>query len=439
MSSKRNFNSLYEPKLFAAWKRKSLFGLASWKNGLAFRKINFSQTGKPVIKIAELKNGLTDQTRYTNDQFDESYFLTKGDMLFSWSGNPETSIDVFRYNLPDGWLNQHIFKVTANEEEVSKDYLFYILKFLKPNFTAIASNKQTTGLGHVTLSDLEKIIIGVPELKEQKAIAHILSTLDEKIELNNKINKTLEDIAQAIFKHWFVDFEFPNEDGKPYKSGGGEMVESELGMIPKGWKVLEMGSIINVKDGTHDSPKPVVDGYPLITSKHLMVNKIDFKSANKISETDYNEVNKRSKVHRYDILISMIGTVGNLYLVQNEEIKFAIKNIGLFKTSERLDLYEYIYCYLNTPQIKHYITGRMAGSTQEYISLGELRKIPVLIPKGRLVNYFKKIVNPIFNKIYILSTEIEKLTDIRDTLLPKLMSGEIRVPLDQEGDCEEVS
>ena len=76
---------------------------------------------------------------------------------------------------------------------------------------------------------------------------------------------------------------------------------------------------------------------------------------NKISETDYNEVNKRSKVHRYDILISMIGTVGNLYLVQNEEIKFAIKNIGLFKTSERLDLYEYIYCYLNTPQIKHYI------------------------------------------------------------------------------------
>ena len=235
MSSKRNF-SLYEPKLFAAWKRKSLFGLASWKNGLAFRKINFSQTGKPVIKIAELKNGLTDQTRYTNDQFDESYFLTKGDMLFSWSGNPETSIDVFRYNLPDGWLNQHIFKVTANEEEVSKDYLFYILKFLKPNFTAIASNKQTTGLGHVTLSDLEKIIIGVPELKEQKAIAHILSTLDEKIENNKKINKTLEDITQAIFKHWFVDFEFPNENGEPYKSSGGEMVESELGMIPKGWK-----------------------------------------------------------------------------------------------------------------------------------------------------------------------------------------------------------
>ena len=332
--------------------------------------------------------------------------------------------------------NQQINSITSIKEDYDPFFIYYSLKPLKEYFHKIAGGSTMPIINKSKFSQIE---ILVPPLKEQKAIAHILSTLDEKIEINKKINKTLEDIAQAIFKHWFVDFEFPNEDGEPYKSSGGEMVESELGMIPKGWKVLEMGSIINVKDGTHDSPKPVVDGYPLITSKHLMVNKIDFKSANKISETDYNEVNKRSKVHRYDILISMIGTVGNLYLVQNEEIKFAIKNIGLFKTSERLDLYEYIYCYLNTPQIKHYITGRMAGSTQEYISLGELRKIPVLIPKGRLVNYFKKIVNPIFNKIYILSTEIEKLTDIRDTLLPKLMSGEIRVPLDQEGDCEEVS
>ncbi len=128
----------------------------------------------------------------------------------------------------------------------------------------------------------------------------------------------------------------------------------------------------------------------------------------------------------------MIGTVGNLYLVQNEEIKFAIKNVGLFKTSERLDLYEYMYCYLNTPIIRQYIKERMAGSTQQYISLSELRKIPIILPKDSkfdLIKEFKKIANPIFNEIYTISNEVEKLAEARDKLLPKLMSGEIRVPI----------
>ena len=124
----------------------SLFELAKWKNGLAFSKVNFSNAGKPIIKIAELKNGITSSTQYTTDQFDVSVSLTRGDMLFSWSGNPETSIDVFWYTLPDGWLNQHIFKVTP-KPFVDRQYLFYLLKFLKPTFTSIASNKQTTGLG----------------------------------------------------------------------------------------------------------------------------------------------------------------------------------------------------------------------------------------------------------------------------------------------------
>ena len=94
------------------YKRIPLYDLAKWKNGLAFRNINFSKRGRPVIKIAELKNGITEQTQLTEQTFDDEVYLRAGDMLFSWSGNPQTSIDVFWYNLPDGWLNQHIFKVT---------------------------------------------------------------------------------------------------------------------------------------------------------------------------------------------------------------------------------------------------------------------------------------------------------------------------------------
>jgi len=170
-------------------KRIPLYDLAVWKNGLAFRDVQFSSKGKPVIKIAELKNGITDQTKFTKDEFDDSVALCKGDMLFSWSGNPSTSIDVFYYDLPSGWLNQHIFKVTPIG--IDKRFLYYLLKSHKPIFTAIASNKQTTGLGHVTIKDLKELIVDVPTLEFQIKIAETLGALDDKIENNTKINHHL--------------------------------------------------------------------------------------------------------------------------------------------------------------------------------------------------------------------------------------------------------
>ena len=167
----------------------ALYELANWRNGLAFRNINFSECGKPIIKIAELKNGITDQTKFTMDEFDGSVALSKGDMLFSWSGNPETSIDVFYYDLPDGWLNQHIFKVTPRD--IDGSFLFYILKYLKPTFTAISSNKQTTGLGHVTVRDLKELQVQIPPRSVQTKIAGILSSFDDRIYINAKINHHL--------------------------------------------------------------------------------------------------------------------------------------------------------------------------------------------------------------------------------------------------------
>ena len=127
-------------------------------------------------------------------------------MLFSWSGQPETSIDAFWWRGIEGWLNQHIFRISPITE-VDASFFFYLLRYLKPNFVAIARNKQTTGLGHVTRRDLENIEVGLPDLSEQRAIAHILGTLDDKIELNRRMNETLEAMAQALFKSWFVDFD----------------------------------------------------------------------------------------------------------------------------------------------------------------------------------------------------------------------------------------
>lgn len=184
-------SALYNIKSHLPGTRHSLYELATWKNGLAFKKIDFSKSGKPVIKIAELNSGITSNTSYTNGKYNEEVALHWDDLLFSWSGNPKTSIDTFRYRLEDGWLNQHIFKVTPNEKMVDKDFLFYLLKFLKPYFTEIAINKQTTGLGHVTIADLKRISIIVPTLILQQHISSILKSLDDKIEMNENINKNL--------------------------------------------------------------------------------------------------------------------------------------------------------------------------------------------------------------------------------------------------------
>lgn len=131
----------------------------------------------------------------------------------------------------------------------------------------------------ITQSTLKKVKVNLPEYSEQKAITKILSDLDEKIETNNKINKKLEEMAQAIFKQWFVDFEFPNEYGKPYKSSSGEMVESELGIIPKGWKVGSIYEVANVIYGAPFSSKKFNEdkiGLPLIRIRDLKTAKPSF-------------------------------------------------------------------------------------------------------------------------------------------------------------------
>lgn len=139
-----------------------------------------------------------------------------------------------------------------------------------------------------------------------------------------------------------------------------------------------LGDICDVRDGTHDSPKPKNSGHPLVTSKHIKNYKIDFSTANLISAQDFEAVNRRSKVDKHDILISMIGTVGELALIDYQPT-FAIKNIGLIKTGDEL-LGKYLFYYLQSTKAKQYIEASLAGSTQKFIGLGQLRKFPIELP-----------------------------------------------------------
>lgn len=249
-------------------------------------------------------------------------------------------------------------------------------------------------------SELAPMEIMLPDFTTQKQIVSILSSIEEKIKLNTAINENLEQQAQAIFSKMFPD--------------------CMINGIP-------MKQVVDVRDGTHDSPKSQKTGHYLITSKHLLPYSVNKKEANLISDIDYYKINERSEVEYGDILISMIGTVGIISFVSDSNVDFAIKNVGLFRTSQNIALRFYILNYLKSVDVANHIEQHLAGSTQKYISLTELRNLPIFIPTDDELYSFNSLVMPIYNKIISNYKENQCLVALRDTLLPKLMNGEIDV------------
>lgn len=327
-------------------------------------------------------------------------------------------------------FNQSCYGLRA-KEITTNDFVYYLLKNMIGN---IQQNTHGSVFDTITRDTFDILKANLPPIQEQKAIAHILSTLDDKIEVNNQINKTLENMAQAIFKQWFVDFEFPNEDGEPYKSSGGEMVESELGMIPKGWKVgtlNDIGEIIG--GGTPSKSKEhyfAENGIPWITPKDLSNNKNKFIDKGALDISEEGLKNSSAKLMpEGSVLFSSRAPIGYIAIAKNQ----LTTNQG-FRSIVPEELYgsEFVYQLLVSNLEK--IESRASGSTFKEISGGELKKIEVVLPEAKVINDFNHIVTNMSKLIAINEDSNKELVNIRDSLLPKLMSGEIRIPLDEEGD-----
>ena len=318
----------------------------------------------------------------------------------------------------------------------------------------------------INLSILRKLPMPLPPMSEQNRIKNYLASIDQKVTLNRQTNQTLESMAQALFKSWFVDFDpvidnalaAGNAIPEPLQARAEQrkalqcsdaldgqavpqlpeavrqlfpnsfVLDAEMGWIPEGWTVLSSGSVIDVRDGTHDSPKKAETGYHLVTSKHITTGELKLEDAYLISPDDYAKVNQRSRVDTGDILLTMIGTVGIPYLVMQPDVKFAIKNIGLFRTSETPTLKNYFFYLLKSQGMQDYLAARQAGTTQKYLSLKVLRNILFVFPSEQVLQSFDSSLEPILRKYFHNTTANERLANLRNTLLPKLISGELRIP-----------
>lgn len=259
--------------------------------------------------------------------------------------------------------------------------------------------------------------IPVPPLATQRRIASILSSLDRKIELNNQINKQLEEMAQAIFKSWFIDFE-------PFKDG--EFVDSELGRIPKGWRVGTLGEIGDIVGGGTPS-KAVAEyycelGIPWLTPKDLSNRNNKFTSRGETDITQLGYDNSSAKLMpKGSVLFSSRAPIGYITIAQNE----ICTNQGFKSVVPKQAGTAFIYYYLKnaTPEIENQATG----STFKEASGSLMKSLKLVIPTNKVLDSFEETMKPFFNRQENLEAENSHLSTLRDTLLPKLMSGEINL------------
>ena len=395
----------------------------------------FCIRGADIMSIRDHK--YTDiPKRYISKRAKETKLLKVGDLVIEKSGgSPIQSTGRITYISED--------LIQAKKELVCSNfsigirvksrwnplYVYYYWQYIYNLGVFFNFESKTSGIKNLQLdSALEAIAIEEIPLEVQNQIVATLSSYDHKIAFNRAINHNLVAMAKQLYDYWFVQFDFPNRDGKPYKSSGGKMVWNEKlkREIPEGWEVKELNEIIKVKDGTHTSPKPQNEGYYLITSKHISENGIDFNSAYRISIEDYTEINRRSLVESRDILFSMIGTIGQKYLVTERTINYAIKNMALLKTSQYTEIVYYIWLYLSSIDYIRYESNVISGSIQKFMSLDAMRKIPILYNLEKILS-FQKIVTNLFLQISITNSENKILTKQRDELLPLLMNGQVTV------------
>ena len=312
----------------------------------------------------------------------------------------------------DFWAHNTVLYV-KEFKKVDPGYFYYLLKTL--DFTQLNSGSAVPSLNR---NFIHPFVVSIPEsIKTQTAIAEILSSLDDKIELNNNINKELENLAQTLFKQWFIDFEFPNENGEPYQSSGGEMVESELGRIPKGWSSKTLKDEFNLNMG--QSPKG--DTYNLSGDGMVFFQgRSDFGFRFPSVRMYTNDPKKIAQ--KFETLMSVRAPVGDINMAIE---KCCIgRGVGAISHPDSLFSYTYHKMFFIQPELKTYDNeGTVFGSINK-VTLGNIKTI---VPDLNIAKKFDELIKCKDELVFNLSKENQELSNLRDTLLPKLISGELNV------------
>lgn len=409
------------------WKEVRLGDVCSIQRGASPRPIQkfISKEGMPWVKIADA-TGIS--SRYINSTSEyiikegvsKSRIVYPGDLIVSNSATPGLpKFMAIEACVHDGWL------IIRDFDGIDKVFLYYVFLNIRRRLSNQANGSVFMNLKTDIVKDF---VIKLPTLDDQRRIASILSSLDRKIELNNKINADLEEMAQAIFKNWFVDFE-PFKDGK--------FVDSELGMIPEGWKVSQIADIPHILE-TGKRPKggAVEKGIPSVGAEHVKGMCAYDYSKTKYINCEFAAKLKTGKINGYELMIYKDGGKPG-YFIPNFSIfgeGYPFENCYLNEHVFKLDFDGHkdfnIFCYFffKTEQIMSYFNAQGAKAAIPGINKKDVENIYIFSPDNESVIKFGEFAYPLFKQMLKNAIENRTLSLLRDTLLPRLMSGEIEVP-----------
>ena len=288
------------------------------------------------------------------------------------------------------WNVDTAFGLEANQELLLPKYLFYFCK----HFDFEQLNKAVT-IPSLTKGDLLKIEINLPVIDEQKIIVDRLSRIQKTIEMYQQQLQKYDDLIKSRFVEMFGDMVLNTND----------------------WEKLALGTICDVRDGTHDSPQYYQEGYPLVTSKNVTGGKLDLNGCSLICKDDYDKINQRSKVNTGDILMPMIGTVGKPVIV-DIDAEFAIKNVALIKFKDNSSVLNIFVCFLlQSNYFEDTVLNKVRGGTQKFISLGDIRKFMVVVPPMELQEKFADFVAQVDKSKVAIQAALDKTQLLFDSLM----------------------
>lgn len=307
------------------------------------------------------------------------------------------------------------------------EYIFYLLKHLN-----LGDRKSGTGVPTMNRNHLHPLtILAYKDLANQKKIAKVLSDLDAKIEVNNKINTELESMAKLIYDYWFVQFDFPNENGNPYKSSGGKMIYNEelKREIPEGWEAKYLDDVLD--EFTKGITTKYVEKSSLINlnqkvNKGFKLDRQYFKYLDESIEVPASKYAKEK-----DILINSLGqgTLGRIhYYCEKKDNVVVDQHLFILRTDNSKITSTYLYQLLNSKAYQLQIERQITGSTgMQMLNASNLKTLKFVVPNMSLLNEFESLVYPLFEKVVLNEKESQELAELRDWLLPMLMNGQVTV------------
>ena len=326
-----------------------------------------------------------------------------------------------KYFCGKAYMTEHAIVATANDEH-NIGYIANLLSIM--NLGQYQGQSAQPGLSVNTLSKIE---LKLPDKKTQDSIFSLLSALDKKIALNKQINARLEEMAKTLYDYWFVQFDFPDANGKPYKSSGGEMVFDETlkRKIPKGWEVKKIESILTIGSGFPFNSKDYTDRgkYQIVTIKNVQDTYLDLTKTDKVGKIP-NNIKEFCILKKGDILISLTGNVGRICFVDMNNLLLN-QRVGKFICHK--EYLHFFYLLFNRSESKERLEKLANGSSQSNLSPIEAVKDLFVCPSNIVLEQFNAKVDLLFEKLLLNQQQNYHLTQLRDFLLPMLMNGQVSV------------